>query len=198
MYLKYQEGWVGGEARNQSEKARVVQLSTRQRHLHIVLTCIPATASSTQFCLLCCQPVPFPRILAARKSQLWLRGPCRLLAWPGQVINTSVQVLACSTTLQGLMSKHCDRKRFPAKRGSVAGRRATQFHNSLQRELARKDSGASSRPRHANTVGAARHASCAAGRHEAASGIAGAAKRRQALQGAAKRTVDCRRREAAP
>jgi len=81
--------------------------------LQAVLTCIPTTADSTQFYLFCCQPEPFPRILTARVSQPTLRDPCRLLAWPGQIIHTAMQDVVCSTTLQELQFSECDRKNFP-------------------------------------------------------------------------------------
>ncbi len=53
-----------------------------------VLARAPATVSSAQFCLLCCQPEPVPRSLAARNSLLTPREPCRLLTWSGQAIST--------------------------------------------------------------------------------------------------------------
>ena len=74
--------------------------STEQRPLHSVLVCFPTTASSAQFCLLCCQPEPVPRSLAARMSQLTPRDPCRLLAWSGQTINTGYS--ACSVPLHSI------------------------------------------------------------------------------------------------
>ena len=56
----------------------------QQRSLHPILVYFPTTAGSAQFCLLCCQPEPVPRSLAARLSQLTSRDPCRLQAWLGQ------------------------------------------------------------------------------------------------------------------
>ena len=53
-----------------------------------VLADFPTTASSAWFCLLCCQPEPVPRSLAARVSQLTSWDPCRLLAWLGSAICT--------------------------------------------------------------------------------------------------------------
>ena len=58
--------------------------SAAQRSLHPIQAHDPTTASSAQFCLLCCQPEPVPRSLAARLSQLTSRDPCRLQAWLGQ------------------------------------------------------------------------------------------------------------------
>ena len=43
---------------------------THQRSLHCILAQCPITASSTCFCVLCCQPVPLRRSLTARASQL--------------------------------------------------------------------------------------------------------------------------------
>ena len=37
--------------------------ATYQRSLHYILAHYPITASSIQFCLLCCQPEPIPRLL---------------------------------------------------------------------------------------------------------------------------------------
>ena len=37
--------------------------ATYQRALHHILAHCPITASSIRFCLLCCQPEPFPRLL---------------------------------------------------------------------------------------------------------------------------------------
>jgi hypothetical protein len=56
---------------------------TCQRHLLGILTQCPSTAGGTQICLLCCQPVPVPRSLAARVSPLTRGDPCRPPAWPG-------------------------------------------------------------------------------------------------------------------
>ena len=55
--------------------------SAAQRSLHSIQAHFPTTASSAQFCLLCYQPEPVPRSLAARLSQLTSRDPCRLQAW---------------------------------------------------------------------------------------------------------------------
>ena len=55
--------------------------SAGQRSLHSIQAHFPTTASSAQFCLLCYQPEPVPRSLAARLSQLTSRDPCRLQAW---------------------------------------------------------------------------------------------------------------------
>ena len=49
--------------------------------LQHILAHVPTTASSTQFCLLCCLSEPIPKSLAARMLQLTLQDPCRLLAW---------------------------------------------------------------------------------------------------------------------
>jgi hypothetical protein len=57
--------------------------SAAQRSLRPVLAYYPPTASSAQFCLLCCQPEPIHGSLAARMSRLTPRDPCRLLAWLG-------------------------------------------------------------------------------------------------------------------
>jgi hypothetical protein len=62
--------------------------SADQGSLHSVLAHSPTTASSARFCLLCCQPEPIPRSLAARMSQFTPWDPCRLLAWSGQAIST--------------------------------------------------------------------------------------------------------------
>lgn len=61
--------------------------SAWQRSLHCILAQCPTTAGSAQFCLLCCQPEPVPRSLAARLPQFTLRDPCRLPAWLGSAIN---------------------------------------------------------------------------------------------------------------
>ena len=42
---------------------------THQRSLYCILAQCPITASSTCFCVLCCQPVPLRRSLTARASQ---------------------------------------------------------------------------------------------------------------------------------
>ena len=62
--------------------------SAAQRSLHSIQAHDPTTASSAQFCLLCCQPEPVPRSLAARLSQLTSRDPCRLQAWLGRAFCT--------------------------------------------------------------------------------------------------------------
>ena len=62
--------------------------SAGQRKLQPAMICFPTTASSAQFCLLCCQPEPVPRSLTARTSQPARRDPCRLLAWLGPAIHT--------------------------------------------------------------------------------------------------------------
>ena len=62
--------------------------SAEQRSLHSIQAHDPTTASSAQFCLLCYQPEPVPRSLAARLSQLTSRDPCRLQAWLGQAFRT--------------------------------------------------------------------------------------------------------------
>ena len=51
-----------------------------QRSLLTILAHGPITASSAQFCLLCCQPEPLPESLTARMSQPTSRDPCRLPA----------------------------------------------------------------------------------------------------------------------
>ena len=52
----------------------------QQRSLLTILAHGPITASSAQFCLLCCQPEPLPESLTARMSQPTSRDPCRLPA----------------------------------------------------------------------------------------------------------------------
>ena len=59
-----------------------------QRSLHPIQAHDPTTASSVQFCLLCCQPEPVPRSLTARLSRLTPRDPCRQQAWLGQAFRT--------------------------------------------------------------------------------------------------------------
>ena len=61
--------------------------SAQQGLLHAILIQCPTTASSVQFCLLCCQPEPMPGSLAARRLQLTLQDPCRLPAWSGRTIH---------------------------------------------------------------------------------------------------------------
>ena len=52
--------------------------SDQQRSSSTIQPQCPSTACRAQFCLLCCQPEPVPRSLAARMSQLTPRDPCRL------------------------------------------------------------------------------------------------------------------------
>ena len=66
--------------------------SAQQRRLQVILIQYPTTAGSVQFCLLCCQPEPVPRSLAARRMQFTLLTPCRLPAWLGRTIH-----MTCST-----------------------------------------------------------------------------------------------------
>ena len=77
--LGWKKGWCGAS-------------SAQQRCLHAILTQCPTTAGSVQFCLLCCQPEPVPRSLAARRMQFTLLTPCRLPAWLGRTIH-----MTCST-----------------------------------------------------------------------------------------------------
>ena len=65
----------------------IARLAARLVALHSILEYVPTTASSAQFCLLCCQPEPIPRSLAARMSRFTPRDPCRLSAWLGQTID---------------------------------------------------------------------------------------------------------------
>ena len=62
-------------------------VSPLQRSLHSTLGCLPATAGSAQFCLLCCQPEPVPESLPARPPPLTRGYPCRLPVWSGQPIH---------------------------------------------------------------------------------------------------------------
>ena len=55
--------------------------SELQGRLLSILAHYPTTADSAQSCLLCYQPEPVPRTLAARVSQFTLSQPCRLPAW---------------------------------------------------------------------------------------------------------------------
>ena len=55
--------------------------SELQGRLLSILAHYPTTADSAQSCLLCYQPEPVPRTLAARVSQSTLSQPCRLSAW---------------------------------------------------------------------------------------------------------------------
>ena len=52
-----------------------------QRSLQLILRYGLATAGSTRFCLLCCQPEPMPGILTARTLWLTPQSPCRLSVW---------------------------------------------------------------------------------------------------------------------
>ena len=81
--LGAQKGWC---AVNKS----VLQLCRliTQRALHSVLSCCLCTACGTQFCMLCCQPEPIPRLLCARTSQLTSRSPCTPQACYRQLIST--------------------------------------------------------------------------------------------------------------
>ena len=79
ILLMTKKGWCGAS-------------SAQQRFLHAILTQCPTTAGSVQFCLLCCQPEPVPRSLAARRMQFTLLTPCRLPAWLGRTIH-----MTCST-----------------------------------------------------------------------------------------------------
>ena len=79
ILLMTKKGWCGAS-------------SAQQRFLHAILTQCPTTAGSVQFCLLCCQPEPVPRSVAARSLQLTLQDPCRLPAWSGRTIH-----MACRT-----------------------------------------------------------------------------------------------------
>ena len=58
-----------------------------QRFLYSTLGCVPTTAGSAQFCLLCCQPEPVPESLPARPPSLTRRCPCSLPVWSGQPIH---------------------------------------------------------------------------------------------------------------
>ena len=58
-----------------------------QRFLFSTLGCVPTTAGSAQFCLLCCQPEPVPESLPARPPSLTRRCPCSLPVWLGQPIH---------------------------------------------------------------------------------------------------------------
>ena len=57
--------------------------SELQGTLLSILAHCPTTADTAQSCLLCCQPEPVPRTLAARMSWFTPGHPCRLPAWPG-------------------------------------------------------------------------------------------------------------------
>lgn len=70
---------------------------TQQRSLHCILAQYPTTAGSTQFCLLCCQPEPFPGSSTARMSQLTLWEPCRLSAWSGRSIHMPCRTYCAPT-----------------------------------------------------------------------------------------------------
>ena len=72
---------------------------THQRSLHLILIHFPTTAGSARFCLLCCQPEPISGTLAARKSPLTQRVPCRLPVWSRMNHLHEVQDIASSPTL---------------------------------------------------------------------------------------------------
>ena len=62
-------------------------VSTLQRLLLSILILCPTTAAGIQFCLLCCQPEPMPRLLTARTPLLTQGSPCRPAAWLGKTIH---------------------------------------------------------------------------------------------------------------
>ena len=68
-------------------KSRSCAAYPLQRFLYSTLDCFPTTAGSAQFCLLCCQPEPFPESLPARPPSLTRRCPCSLPVWLGQSIH---------------------------------------------------------------------------------------------------------------
>ena len=72
---------------NQNKKSWSCAACPLQRSLHSTLGCFPTTAGSAQFCLLCCQPEPFPESLPARPPSLTRRCPCSLPVWSGQPIH---------------------------------------------------------------------------------------------------------------
>ena len=82
-------------------------VSARQRSLHSTLGCVPTTAGSAQFCLLCCQPEPVPESLPARPPPLTRGCPCRLPGWQGRPIHmvcgayTTPQHSATETPIRG-------------------------------------------------------------------------------------------------
>ena len=61
--------------------------STLQGSLLSILILCPTTAAGIQFCLLCCQPEPMPRLLTARTPLLTKGSPCRPAAWLGKTIH---------------------------------------------------------------------------------------------------------------
>ena len=68
--------------RRRRKKRTLLYLFTHSRgHCRLTLACCPTTATSAQFCLLCCQPEPLPESLAARAAPLTQGSPCRLAAW---------------------------------------------------------------------------------------------------------------------
>ena len=70
------------------QSAKQLYTLATQRSLHPVLSCCLCTACGTQFCVLCCQPEPIPRLLCARTSQLTSRSPCTPQACYRQLIST--------------------------------------------------------------------------------------------------------------
>ena len=74
-----------------NRKGRSGTPSELQGWLLSILAHCPTTADSAQSCLLCCQPEPVPRTLAARMSQFTLGHPCRLSAWSGWAIHMHPQ-----------------------------------------------------------------------------------------------------------
>ena len=70
-----------------------------QGRLLSILAHYPTTADSAQSCLLCYQPEPVPRTLAARTSQFTLGYPCRLSAWSGWAIHMHPQHIQSSRVL---------------------------------------------------------------------------------------------------
>ena len=65
-------------------KGRSSTPSELQGPLLSILAHYPTTADSAYSCLLCCQPEPFPKPLAARAALSTQGGPCRPAAWQGQ------------------------------------------------------------------------------------------------------------------
>ena len=80
-------------------KGRSGTPSELQGWLLSILAHYPTTADSAQSCLLCYQPEPVPRTLAARTSQFTLGYPCRLSAWPGWAIHMHPQHMQHSSVL---------------------------------------------------------------------------------------------------
>ena len=68
-------------------KERSCAPSAQQRLLQRILAQYPTTASSAQYCLLCCQPQPVPGPSTAATLQLTSQDLCRLPAWLGRTIN---------------------------------------------------------------------------------------------------------------